>query len=211
MSPAGCSERPCDHALVPREVERLEVAVRAMDVRRCQSPILVGHFEGDAIAGVEGIVDRDIVEGELSSRLSLGMYAGPLGTATVVLLPRNSQERLRRSHRGAVVAGLGTYDGTLSASMLTEAVRYAALRYLLQMRDDRVDDSPTGELSLSTLLLGYNSTATLTIARFADRLAARRRGRQSQVCRHAAEAGSASRSSKSSSSISTRRSLRPTS
>src|SRR6185436_12540703 len=118
-------------------MERLEVSVRAMDVRRCQSPILVGHFEGDAIAGVEGIVDRDIVEGELSSRLSLGMYAGPLGTATVVLLPRNAEERLRRSHRGAVIAGLGTYDGTLSESMLTEAVRYAALRYLLQMRDDR--------------------------------------------------------------------------
>src|SRR4029079_13833036 len=145
-------------------MERLEVSVRAMDVRRCQSPILVGHFEGDAIAGVEGIVDRDIVEGELSSRLSLGMYAGPLGTATVVLLPRNAEERLRRSHRGAVIAGLGTYDGTLSASMLTEAVRYAALRYLLQMRDDRVVDSPPGELWLSTLLLGYNSTATLTIA-----------------------------------------------
>jgi hypothetical protein len=154
-------------------VERLEVAVRAMDVRRCQSPILVGHFEGDAIAGVEGIVDRDIVGGELSSRLSLGMYAGPLGTATVVLLPRNSEERLRRTHRGAVVAGLGTYDGTLSASMLTEAVRYAALRYLLQMRDDRVADSPPGELSLSTLLLGYNSTATLTIA---DSLTALLRG-----------------------------------
>ena len=61
-----------------------------------------------------------------------------------------------------MVTGLGPYDGTLAANTLTEAVRTGALRYLLQYADCSGERS--GEISLCTLLLGYNSTANLTIA-----------------------------------------------
>ena len=87
----------------------------------------------------------------------MGLYAGAVGTAVVVLRLPNAAEKLRGSCSGAVVTGLGPYDGTLAANTLTEAVRTGALRYLLQYADCSGERS--GEISLCTLLLGYNSTA----------------------------------------------------
>jgi CHAT domain-containing protein len=139
----------------------LKVRVRAMDLRFVTQPIMVGHYEQDAISGAESIIDRDLVDRALSERYNLGLYAGPVGTAVVVLRLPNEAERLRGSFCGAVVTGLGKYDGTLSANTLTEAVRTGALRYLLQYADC---SGAGGEISLATLLLGYNSTANLTIA-----------------------------------------------
>ncbi|MBP6898686.1 MAG: CHAT domain-containing protein [Burkholderiaceae bacterium] len=144
----------------------LAVRVRAMDLREVQRPILVGHYEQDAIAGAEALIDRELVGGMLHKRYDLGMYAGPLGSATVVLPQANAMERARGSRRGAVVAGLGAYDGTLGASALTEAVRAAVLRLLLQLHDEAgsaaVDEAEAG-VPLASLLLGYNSSAQLSL------------------------------------------------
>ena len=145
-----------------RQVETLRVKVKAMDLRFVTQPILVGHYEQDAISGAEAIIDRDVVDRALSERYNMGLYAGPVGTAVVVLRFPNDAERLRGSFCGAVVTGLGKYDGTLAANSLTEAVRTGALRYLLQYAD--CSGGRSGEIALSTLLLGYNSTANLTIA-----------------------------------------------
>ena len=145
-----------------RPVPTLKVKVKAMDLRFVTQPIMVGHYEQDAISGAEAIIDRDVVDRALSERYDLGLYAGPIGTAVVVLRLPNSAERLRGSSCGAVVTGLGKYDGTLAANALTEAVRTGALRYLLQYADCSGERS--GEIALSSLLLGYNSTANLTIA-----------------------------------------------
>ena len=154
--------KPKRKRLMTRLVPALKVRVKAMDLRFVTQPIMVGHYEQDAISGAESIIDRDLVDRALSERYNLGLYAGPVGTAVVVLRLPNDAERLRGSFCGAVVTGLGKYDGTLAANTLTEAVRTGALRYLLQYADCSGERS--GEISLATLLLGYNSTASLTIA-----------------------------------------------
>ena len=145
-----------------RQVTTLRVKVKAMDLRFVTQPIMVGHYEQDAISGAESIIDRDVVDRALSERYNMGLYAGPVGSAVVVLRLPNDAERLRGSFCGAVVTGLGTYDGTLSANTLTETVRTGAVRYLLQYAD--CSGGRSGEIALSTLILGYNSTANLTIA-----------------------------------------------
>ena len=144
--------------LPPRSTRRLEVAVKAMDLRFLNDPIMVGHYEQDPISGPEALIDRELFDGDLTERHTLGLYAGPRGTAVVVLRAPNGYQPLR----GAVVTGLGTYEGMLSVSQLTESVRTGVLRYLLQIVD--VLGTADREVSLSTLLLGYNSSANLSIA-----------------------------------------------
>jgi pimeloyl-ACP methyl ester carboxylesterase len=144
----------------PRK-RRLEVRVQAKDLRFLTQPILVGHYERDPIAGPQRLIDTELLDGELSQRHSLGLYAGPLGTASAVLRVPNELERARGSLRGAVVTGLGPYDGGLSVTSLTEAVRAGTLRYLLHVADVLGRDER--EVSLATLLLGYNSSANFTL------------------------------------------------
>lgn len=146
----------------PRPKRRLEVTVRAMDLRFVSQPIMVGHYERDPIAGAEALIDRELLGGDLSERHTLGLYAGGQGSATVVLRMPNEIERQRGSLSGAVVAGLGSYDRALSPSVLTEAVRSGALHYLLQVVD--VLGKADREVPLATLLMGYNSSANLTVA-----------------------------------------------
>ena len=144
----------------PRQ-RRLEVRVQAKDLRFLVQPILVGQYEHDPIAGPQRLIDQELLDGELSQRYGLGLYAGPLGTATAVLRVPNAAERARGSLRGAIVTGLGPYDGGLNMSSLTEAVRAGTLRYLLHLADVLGKDER--EVSLATLLLGYNSSANFTI------------------------------------------------
>ena len=148
--------------LTPRAHRRLAVAARAMDLRFVTHPILVGHYEQDPIAGAEALVDSELLHGDLGERYRLGLYASRRGEATVVLRRPNGQEAARGSLTGAVVTGLGAFERPLSPASLTEAVRVGALRYLLQAVD--VLGEADRELPLATLLLGYNSSANLTVA-----------------------------------------------
>jgi CHAT domain-containing protein/pimeloyl-ACP methyl ester carboxylesterase len=147
--------------------ETLRLCVHAMDLRQVTQPILVGHYEQDAISGAEALIDQELVNGELTIRNHLGLYAGAVGTASAVLLNATDIERQRGSYRGAVVAGLGPYDGSLTVGKLTDAVRTASLRYLITVLDSsamaRGVETMQG-ITLSSLLLGYNSSANLTIA-----------------------------------------------
>jgi len=146
----------------PRPKRQLRVAIKAMDLRFVAEPILVGHYAQDPIAGPQSLIDRELLDGGLRERFNLGLYAGPVGSATSVLrVPRDAAHRMGRLS-GAVVTGLGHYDGALSVQSLTEAVRTGALRYLLQVVD--VLGKEDRALPLATLLLGYNSSANLTIA-----------------------------------------------
>ncbi len=147
---------------VARPRRTLHVRVRAEDLRFLSDPIMVGHYEQDPIAGPEGLIDRELLDGDLSERHSLGLYAGPRGTAIVVLRVPNKLERQRGSMRGAVVTGLGSYDTPLSQADLTEAVRAGVLRYLLQTVDV-LGKAEEREVTLATLLLGYNSSANLSV------------------------------------------------
>jgi len=146
----------------PRPKRRLQITVKATDLRFVSQPIMVGHYEHDPIAGPQALIDREMLSGDLSERFNLGLYTGPLGTATSVLRVPNEYERRRGSLTGAIVTGLGRYDGALSLPALTEAVRTGVLRFLLQTAD--VLGKSEREMSLATLLLGYNSSANLTIA-----------------------------------------------
>ncbi|MBM4259759.1 MAG: CHAT domain-containing protein [Deltaproteobacteria bacterium] len=145
-----------------RAKRRLEVAVKAGDLRFLSVPIMVGHYEQDPIAGPQALIDRELLDGALSERYSLGLYSGQCGTAVVVLRAPNDFERARGTLRGAIVTGLGQYDGALSLQTLTESVRTGVLRYLLQVVD--VLGESERDLSLATLLIGYNSSANLAVS-----------------------------------------------
>jgi CHAT domain-containing protein len=145
----------------------LRVSCRAMDLRFAQLPILCGHYEGDVISGAEAQIDRNLVDGALTSREHLGLYAGPIGTAAVVLLGQNEQERLRGSSRGAVIVGLGAF-GELTTKTLVAAVRTGVLRYLLHIVDQQfaaggATEATPREVGLASLLIGYNSTTNVSI------------------------------------------------
>ncbi|MFN7677701.1 MAG: esterase/lipase family protein, partial [Cyanobacteriota bacterium] len=141
----------------------LRVSCHAMDLRYVIHPVMVGHYENDPIAAAEAIVDRDIVAGELTSRNQLGLYAGPRGTSTVVLMTGSGREGRKGPSRGAVVIGLGKL-GELSAIAVTEAVRVGTLRYLLQLLDraDSSAEQPT-QVGLASLLIGQNSGTDIHI------------------------------------------------
>jgi hypothetical protein len=145
-----------------RARSRLTVAVKAMDLRFLAKPIMVGHYEQDPIAGPEAIIDQELLAGDLSKRYGLGLYAGQLGSTTVVLRPAANSRSGHGLLTGAVVAGLGRYEGVLSAAELTEAVHTGALRYLLQVAD--VLGKEDRDVPLASLLIGYNSSANLSIA-----------------------------------------------
>lgn len=138
----------------------LTVRVKAMDLRDVKQPLLVGHYEQDAISGPEALIDHHLVDGELSRRHQLEHYPGALDTALAVFPAATKADHARGSHRGAVVVGLGPYDGSLSVSRLTQAVRTGALTLL---RQSQTQDSAQG-ITLCSLLLGYNSSANLGIA-----------------------------------------------
>ena len=156
--------------LPQRKRSTLSVVVKAMDLRFVQVPILCGHYHGDPIAGAEKVIDRWLVGGALSQRECLGIHCGELGDATVVLMPRRREERLRRSGRGAVVVGLGEM-GSLGPDGVTEAVRAGALRYLLHACDRESEETCSAaaaedrglELRLASLLIGSNSCAQLDV------------------------------------------------
>jgi CHAT domain-containing protein/pimeloyl-ACP methyl ester carboxylesterase len=147
-----------------RELPALRVRVRAMDLRRVDQAVLIGHYAEDPISGAEALIDREILGGELSLRMNLGLYAGAVGTATVVLR-QNGLEQQRGTASGAVVTGLGTYDGSLSSTTLRDAVRAGVLRYLLHVKDCRIVFAGDGaRAQLTSVLLGYNSSANISIA-----------------------------------------------
>ncbi|MBL8436480.1 MAG: CHAT domain-containing protein [Zoogloea sp.] len=160
----------------PRSSE-IRVSVRAMDLRFLQQPVLCGHYRGDPIAAAEGVIDRHLVNGALSHRQRLGIHSGELGNATIVLMPRNREERRRHSGCGAVVVGLGEM-GSIDADGVTQAVRAGVLRYLLHAADrygEECLDEPAPpadaaradtplRLRLASLLIGTNSAARLDVA-----------------------------------------------
>ena len=147
----------------------LTVGVKAMDLRFLQVPILCGHYVGDPISGPEAIIDQRLVKGALSKRQRLGVHAGPIGTTSVVLMPRSCEDILRNTGCGAVVVGLGEM-GELSSRDITETVRAGVLRLLLHADDDRragasntagVDEE--SGLNLASLLIGFNSTTNISL------------------------------------------------
>lgn len=159
--PADTRRRPSHGA--PRSTRRrtLTVSVRADDLRFLADPLMIGHYEQDPIAGPQAIVDRELLDHALSQRHSLGLYPGPIGTASAILPSPGEQRPASESIQGAVIIGLGRFDQPLTRDGLTEAVGAGAMRLLLQVRDTR---GPAARgLRLNTLLIGTNSSSSLSV------------------------------------------------
>lgn len=155
-----------------RKRSLLQIVVKAMDLSFVQVPVMCGHYRGDPISGAEAVIDQTLVNGALNHRQRLGLHSGELGNATVVLMPRSSEEHLRQTGRGALVVGLGEM-GTLSSEGVTQAVRAGVLRYLLHASDfygkEAGGIAPASQgaplsLRLASLLIGTNSTAQLSVS-----------------------------------------------
>lgn len=144
-----------------RKLRSLKVSVVAKDVRLVQQPVLVGHYVGDAIAGAERSLD-EMLDGRLSERDRLGLYAGPLGTSVCVTVPRSPEDILMKRRPGAIVIGLGELNGQLSSKQLTLSVRTAVMNYLMTVRDALSERQKY--VQLFSLLIGCNSSASITPA-----------------------------------------------
>jgi hypothetical protein len=116
-------------------------------------PVLVGHYNGDTVAGAEAQLDR-VLDSRLSQRRHLGLYPGPLGTNNVVL---------DETHKppGAIVVGLGE-AASLSLGGLRRTLRQGILA-LAAAEIDRRRALPTAakptkpgpmEINFSALLVG---------------------------------------------------------
>ncbi|CAA6808791.1 MAG: Unknown protein [uncultured Thiotrichaceae bacterium] len=144
----------------------LDVSVRAMDLRFAQWPVMCGHYLGDSIAGAEYAIDQHLLNGALSQRERLGIYAGEIGTNTIVMNPRNQEQRKRGSAHGAIILGLGEWD-EITTQKLEDATYDATLEYLLHSTEcaGNADgtDSADEELAINSLLICCNSTKHITI------------------------------------------------
>lgn len=148
---------------IAETTQTLQVAVRAMDLRFVQQPIICGHYQADAIASAERIIDKYLLQGALSQRERLGIYAGPVSTSTIILRPRSTEDLHRHTCRGAIIVGLGEWN-QISAQKITDTVRDGVLNYLLTAPlNPQLESSQTEELGLNSLLIGYNSTTHITV------------------------------------------------
>ena len=133
---------------------KLTVSVHAADLRFLPGVLMVGHYEQDPIAGPQAVLDRELLQGLLTERHSLGLYPGPIGSALAVLPEGGGTQR------GAVIVGLGRFEKPLTRDGLTEAVMAGVLRYLLQVSD--CHGPALQGLALNTLLIGTNSASSLS-------------------------------------------------
>jgi len=157
---------------IPDTTQVLNVSVKATDLRFVQSPLMCGHYVSDSIAGAEHHIDLNLVNGALRQRERLGVYAGEIGTSTIVLNPRTTEDVKRGSGRGAIIVGLGDWN-TITADNLTNTVRDGVLQYLLHTSEcqtahaealDSNDSKGMTDLKICSLLIGYNSTTHITVA-----------------------------------------------
>jgi len=131
------------------------VAVRAVhgNLAFARFPVAVGHYAGDTIISAEKALDRALA-GQLSQRLQIGLYPGPLESSAVFVNARlHNYDRV--TPKGAVVVGLGN-AGTLSASQLARTVVHGLLEYVSEWTERgvmAVGEDPQS-LGVSALLVG---------------------------------------------------------
>lgn len=142
----------------------LQVSVLHGDLNHTNHPILLGHYEGDTIAGAERVVDN-MVQGALSQRYHLGRYPGRNGTAAVALAPSSEIQEILGVQHGAIVIGLGKW-GELTPSLLTQAISQGVTEYCLHVYQCRgsVDSAKESEgLTINSLLIGSNTSANIAV------------------------------------------------
>jgi CHAT domain-containing protein/pimeloyl-ACP methyl ester carboxylesterase len=131
-----------------QEAEPLRVSIAHGNLAFARWPVMVGHYEGDTIAGAEAALDRHF-GGWLSEHRQLDLYPGELDTAAVFL--RKEEDR----PSGAIVIGLGDV-GSLTPLRLERTVTHAVLTCvakLVERADDQMAAGPI-ETGLTSLFIG---------------------------------------------------------
>ena len=121
------------------------------------NPIAVGHYQGDMLVGSEAFLDR-MLDGRLSVRRDMGIYAGPVGSAELILVPKGKPP-------GGMVVGLGGV-GMITPEILTAGIMDAALRYAMVVGEQQcAADARTGwrSAAFSAVLIGTNGGRALSI------------------------------------------------
>lgn len=125
-------------------------------------PIVLGHYEGDAILSAEAILDKRL-NGKLSELQRMNLYPGAIGTSEVILNPG-------KRPGGAIVVGLGEV-GKLTLNALTASFNRAMLAYAMHLRS-LLEQQPPKNLAegeavpvhIASLLLGTVGGGSMTLA-----------------------------------------------
>ena len=130
---------------------RARVTVLHGNLNYASHPVMVGHYQGDAIVHAEAHLDR-VLDGRLRARHRLGLYPGAEGTVEVFLDPG-------KRPGGGIVVGLGQV-GSLSPGGLSRAVSRGVRSYALALCEcEAHKGAPAGgtlAAGISTLLVGTN-------------------------------------------------------
>lgn len=124
----------------------VSVTISNGDLRYAAFPVIAGHFLNDGVLYAEKVIDS-YLQGSLSSKHSLGLYPGEIGTNAIF-------ERMAGSDfEGAVVIGLGEPD-VLTSLQLSKTVEQGVLNYLLRLLGTPV---PRNGVGISSLIMasGY--------------------------------------------------------
>ena len=132
---------------------RVRLAVRHGNLVYANSPVCVGHYDGDTIVSAERALDNGL-KGALTERAVLGLYPGPLGTHHLFIHPNQNVKP-----GGALIVGLGEV-GSLTPGRLESALVSAFLDYAYEVArwpDDRFGAADAGvprSARLNCLLIG---------------------------------------------------------
>ncbi len=110
----------------PIPAQEIKISLVHCDLEYGQYPVMVGHFDQDAIISGEAALDK-YLDNKLKERYDLGKYPGAIKESEVIL-------QLGKRPNGALVIGLG--DNTdLTAYRLAETVEMGLISYAMFMRD----------------------------------------------------------------------------
>lgn len=127
---------------------RVKVSVSNGDLFYSSYPVMVGHFLTDGITSAEAVIDK-YTDNTLREWHRLSLYPGDIGTSEVFI-------NLRNGFKGTVVIGLGA-PGRLSAFQLSKSTEQGAIKYMLELKKMRQNNSHSGqpaETGISVLLIG---------------------------------------------------------
>jgi tetratricopeptide (TPR) repeat protein/pimeloyl-ACP methyl ester carboxylesterase len=131
----------------------LTVSVLHSHLRQADYPVAIGHYRDDTIVSAEAALDVAL-DGRLSRRLDLDVYAGTAGAVEILRVPGAHPP-------GAIVIGLGEV-GDLMPEKLARLVANAAVRHAVRVADTSTGSS-WASAAISTLLIGADSGA-ITVA-----------------------------------------------
>ena len=128
-----------------RPENRTRVTVQHGNLAYAGYPVMVGHYEGDAIVSAEAYLDR-VQDGRLRRWHRLGRYPGADNTAEVFL--KDPQEP-----KGAIVIGLGAV-GVLSPGSLARAVSRGVRAYAIALAEVLSETAKQFSAGISALMVG---------------------------------------------------------